>query len=102
MLRHRTPVTSGNGGSGNDMMLITDNEDLLEFSPGILKHFQFFLREPRSGGHTQCCQKMVARTEVVHNLFTKGERGKVHWATAFLTRCRRVALLEAVGKMCVE
>ena len=82
------------------LLLYADEEDFLEFRHGIRKNFQFFLREPRSAGCTQCCQKSVAGTEVVHNFFAKRERGRVHWTTPFSQEVGGRAFQEAVGSVC--
>src|SRR5262249_47236924 len=83
------------------MLRVANKEDLLEFSNGVFKHFQFFLREPVSIGSTQCCQKIVPSMEAVLNFYAKRKRGVVHWATAFLTRCRRVGPPEGRRQVCV-
>ena len=75
------------------LLLTPDDEDLLEFSYGVPKHFPFFHRDPRSGaGCTQCCQEILAGVKVVLNFFGEVQRREVHGATAFLIRCRRSGL----------
>jgi hypothetical protein len=83
------------------LLLIPDDEDLLEFSHGVPKHFPFFHRDPRSGvGCTQCCQEILERVKVVLNFFGGVQRRGVHGTPSLFQEVRRSGLgtIEPLGK----
>jgi Phage integrase family len=86
----RALLSRAQGAGGWSLLPGRHREELLDFSQVIPNHRQLLLRERRGCGRG--CQKILTRSEVELNRIAERKIWLRHKSTAFLTKCRRLAL----------